>query len=77
MAICLRIASGMSMGVSSRLGGAMRVSARVHSDMMTGMDAYMVCTSVRCMSGAMPKISQQRRYDKVDQPDQEATNKHK
>jgi hypothetical protein len=73
----LRFAASMSVGVSGRMGSCMRVYARVYSDLVTGMHAYLVRDGVRRMSGAMPKISQQRRYDKVDQPDQETANKHK
>ena len=58
----------------------MGVYTCMHSRMLTDMDIDWLSDSVGSMGsmgGAMSEIAQQRSYDEVYQPDQEASNKHK
>jgi len=50
---------------------------RVYAGVLTNMRANMVSDSVGSMSSAMSEIPQQSSYNEVDQPNQEASNKHK
>ncbi len=76
MAACMRFAGSVSMGMD----GGMRVYTCMHSRMLTDMDIDWLSGSVGSMgstSRAMCEISQQRSYNEVYQPNQEASNKHK
>jgi len=69
----MRFGAGVSLGVAGSMAARMRVYTRV----LTNVGINVVSGSVGCMSRAVSEISQQGSYNKVDQPDQEASNKHK
>ncbi len=77
MAARLRFSGDMRAGVAGGMGSGMRVRAAMHASMLANMDIHVVADRVRRTSGAVSEISQYRRYNKVDQPDQETANKHK
>jgi hypothetical protein len=81
MAARLRFAGSVSLGVAGSVSsvgrGSVCVAARVDGGLVAGMDGDMMRARVYAMSRGMSEISQQGSDDEVDQPDQEAANKHK
>jgi len=69
-----RVRFAVCMGLSMCMACAMCNSMHVYARVMSNVRIHVMRGSV---SGAMSEISQQRRYDEVYQPDQEAANKHK
>jgi len=73
----MRFAGSVSMGMDGGMACRMRVYTCMHSKMLTDMDIDWLSGSMGSISRAMCEISQQRSYNEVYQPNQEASHKHK
>ena len=73
----IRFLRSVRLGVAGAMACRMGMDARMHSRMLTNMAIDLMSGSVGSISAAMREIAQQRGYNEVNQPNQEASNKHK